>query len=266
MIRINSKSDPSDQVIVIDIGNTTVGVGTWQAGNLLAPLSVSIEDQKAFEEAWAGHASACPRGRPAATVIASVVPNTLQRIRSFVTEAVARQALVVGESIPLPMDLAVDAKGVGVDRVCTAAVVYDRLKTACTVVTFGTAVTVDLVDDEGTFQGGAILPGLRMQLQALHHYTAALPEVEPGLPPAPYGRNTVEAIQAGVCRGIAGAVRALVESYATSLNRWPQVVATGGDAEFLAPQCDFVDTLVSHLTLRGVGFAYTKHMTAKGAW
>ncbi|MEK6674413.1 MAG: type III pantothenate kinase, partial [Planctomycetota bacterium] len=132
-------------------------------------------------------------------------------------------------------------------------------------VDFGTAVTVDLVDDEGTLLGGAILPGLRMQFRALHSNTAQLPEVEPGFPESPYGRNTTEAIQTGVCRGLIGAVRGLVESYATSLNRWPQVVATGGDLEFLAPHCDFLDTMVTHLALRGVGLAYAKHLSAMGA-
>jgi type III pantothenate kinase len=267
MIRSSSPVDASKPVIVVDIGNTTIGIGTWQAGNLRTPLSVPTGDTSAFEEAYAQHAATCPKGRPAATIIAAVVPEALNWVREFAERTTEREALVVGENLPLPMDVSVeDARAVGVDRVCTAAVVFDRLKTGCTVVMFGTAVTVDLIDDEGSLLGGAILPGLRMQLRALHEHTAALPEVRPGVPEKPYGRNTTEAIQTGVCRGIAGAVRGIVEGYATSLNRWPQVVATGGDAEFMAPLCDFIDTLVAHLTLRGVGLAYGKHLAAKGVW
>jgi type III pantothenate kinase len=263
MIRHVPPYDPQAPVIVVDIGNTTIGVATWQGGRIKTALSVATQDPAAFAETWGGHADACPKGRPAATVIASVVPAVLSRVRAFLTERMEKEPLVVGETIPLPMDVGVeDVKGIGVDRVCTAAAVYENLQTACTVVTFGTAVTVDLVDDEGTLLGGAILPGLRMQLRALHEFTAQLPEVEPALPLTSYGRNTVEAIQTGVCRGLAGAVRAVVEGYATSLNRWPQVVATGGDLSFMAPHCDFLDTLAEHLTLRGVGLAYTKHMAA----
>ena len=59
-------------------------------------------------------------------------------------------------------------------------------------------------------------------------------------------------------------VRGLVEGYATSLNRWPQVVATGGDLTFIAPHWDYLDTLVPHLTLQGIGLAYQKYLTAKG--
>jgi len=125
-------------------------------------------------------------------------------------------------------------------------------------------VTVDLVDEEGTLTGGAIFPGLRMQLRALREYTTVLPEVEPGIPDTPLGRNTTEAMQTGVCRGVVGAVRALVEAYATQLNRWPHVLATGGDLALVSPLCDFVDTQVQYLVLRGVGVAYTKHLTTMG--
>ena len=112
------------------------------------------------------------------------------------------------------MDVAVtDAKAIGVDRVCEAAAAYDRLSTGCTVVSFGTAVTIDLVDDDGTLLGGAILPGIALQMRALHEFTAALPEATPGFPELPFGRNTIEAIQTGVCRGLVGAVREIVEGY-----------------------------------------------------
>jgi pantothenate kinase type III len=92
-----------------------------------------------------------------------------------------------------------------------------------------------------------------------------LPQASPGFPELPYGRNTIEAIQTGVCRGLAGAVRGIVEGYATHLHRWPQVVATGGDSALMTPHCDFIDTWVSDLTLRGIGLAYDKHLAALGA-
>ncbi len=258
--------DPTAPIVVIDIGNTTTSVATWHEGELRTPLVGATPDQAAFEESYAAHLEASGERKPAATVISSVVPEALERIRTWVAGKSDQEALVVGETIPLPMDVAVkDKRAVGVDRVCQAAAAYDRIRRGCTVVSFGTAITVDLVDDDGAFVGGAILPGLRMQLCALHDHTAQLPQVEASFPESPFGRDTTEAIQAGVCRGITGAVRALVEAYATHLNRWPQVVATGGDAAFLAPHCDFVDTLAVDLSLRGVGLAYDKHLSEMGA-
>jgi type III pantothenate kinase len=290
MMHRASHFDPDQPIIVIDIGNSTTAVGTWRAGRVKTPLEAPTDDLGAFREGLAEHARACPKGRPAATVIGSVVPEALERIRACAFREFDKEALVVGDNVPLPMDVAVDdASAIGVDRVCSAAAVFEKLQSACTIVDFGTAVTVDLVDDDGQFLGGAILPGINLQLRALHEHTAALPLVsiadfrlggtdssnsgeqsadrkpQTAIPKAPYGRNTAEAMQNGVCLGIAGAVRSLVEGYATSLKRWPQVVATGGDLSFIAPHCDFLDTLVSDLTLQGIGLAYRKHMTARGA-
>jgi type III pantothenate kinase len=258
--------DPDAPVVVIDIGNTQTGIATWHGDQLKMPVSLPTDDHEAFDRAFAAHVEEMARNQPAATVIGSVVPPALERIRTCVLTMRDQEPLVVGESVPLPMEVGVtDAKAIGVDRVCAAAAAFEKVEAGCTVVDFGTAVTVDLVDDQGTLCGGAILPGLEMQLRALHEYTAVLPAVEPGMPELPYGRNTVEAMQTGVCRGVAGAVRSLVEAYAASLNHWPQVIASGGDLAFMAPHCDFLDTLVKDLTLRGIGVAYRKYMTDMGA-
>lgn len=266
MIQPVYEFDPEAPALLIDIGNTAVKLAIWHENGVKTPVSVSIGDADAFDQAYAAHIEGMPRNKPAATVIGSVVPDALERIREYVLEQQNQDVLVIGERILLPMDVAVtDAQGIGVDRVCAAVAAYETLERACAIVDIGTAVTVDLVDDEGTLRGGAILPGVHLQLRALHEFTAQLPKVEPSFPDQPYGRCTTEAMQIGVCRGVVGAIRELIEAYASSLNRWPHVVATGGTLEFLQPALTFVDTMVEHLTLRGIGVAYRKHLEALGA-
>lgn len=257
--------DPSAPVIVIDIGNTTISMGTWFKDQVKSPLSIPTQDQTAFNDTFVAHLDSTPKEQAAAVIIASVVPYVLERIRVMVLAMTEKDALVIGDNIPLPMEVEVkDAKAIGVDRVCQAAAAFEQIQTGCTVISLGTAVTVDLVNDEGVLLGGAILPGLRMQLQSLHEHTAVLPEAPLEFPQFPYGRNTIEAIQTGVCRGLVGTVREIVEGYASHLNRWPHVIATGGDVEIIQPHCDFVDTFVSHLSLRGIGLAYTKYLVDSG--
>lgn len=257
--------DPTDPAIIIDVGNTRVGVATWHGDEVKTPLSVATNDKAAFREAYEAHVEAVPKRKVLATVIGSVVPDATESIRAWILSTLGIAPLVIGETIPLPMDVSVkDQSAIGTDRVCAAAAAHDRLKSACAIVDFGTAVTVDLVDDGGILLGGAILPGLRLQLRALHDFTARLPAVEPAFPETSFGRDTTEAIQIGVCRGLVGAVRWIIEAYATQLNRWPQVVATGGDLEFMRPHCDFVDSPVPYLTLRGVGIAFRKHLATQG--
>ncbi|MBI1825671.1 MAG: type III pantothenate kinase [Planctomycetes bacterium] len=265
MIQSIEPFDLSAPIVVIDIGNSSTKVATWHEDRLNQPLTALTGDDEAFERVFRAHVDEASSGRPTATVISSVVPKALERIREQVESRLQKSALVIGDAIPLPMEFEVDDEhSVGVDRVCAAYAAYEKLQRGCTVISFGTAVTVDLVDDEGTFLGGSILPGIRMQFRALHEYTAVLPEAPPEFPDLPYGRNTIQALQNGVCRGVAGAVRGLVEAYATRLNHWPQVVATGGDAAFLAPHCDFIDNMVADLVLRGAALSYVKHLTDSG--
>lgn len=253
--------DPSAPAVLIDVGNTTMEMAAWHEGNVKDRVSIKTGDQQAFAQALTVHLNAMPANQMPAVVVGSVVPQALDQIVNHVETTLDRMVLVIGENVALPIDVdVIDVKAVGIDRVCAAAAAFDTIQAACTIIDFGTAVTVDLVNDEGTLLGGAILPGVSMQLQSLHEHTATLPVVKPAALKRPYGRDTVEAIRAGVCHGLVGTVRGLVEGYAGALNRWPQVVATGGDVELMMPLCNFIDTCVEDLTLRGIGIAYCKHM------
>lgn len=100
----------------------------------------------------------------------------------------------------------------------------------------GSAVTVDLVRD-GQFEGGAILPGIRLQLGVLNQATDRLPEVsgEDRQSLEVPGKDTISAIRCGVLHGIAGAIDRLIELSSNDLPMPPVVVLTGGDAALLQP-------------------------------
>ena len=53
-----------------------------------------------------------------------------------------------------------------------------------------------------------------------------------------------------------GAVRELVEQFATILGHWPALFFTGGRAELAAQSTEIVDHIVPDLCLRGVAVAY----------
>ena len=87
----------------------------------------------------------------------------------------------------------------------------------------GSAVTVDWLDEEHVFRGGAIFPGFRLMARSLHDYTALLPEITLGhTRPALPGRSTVSAMQAGVFWAVLGGVEAI----ARRLSRAAAVAAT----------------------------------------
>jgi type III pantothenate kinase len=161
----------------------------------------------------------------------------------------------------LKLTIAVDEpQRVGMDRL-VAVVAVNRLRDAARpaiVVDAGTAVTVDLVDARGAFQGGVILPGLAMTARALSLDTDALPLVAfpPGAePPDVVGKSTESAIRSGLFWGTVGAVREAVERMRRQLPLAPQLFITGGDARRMAPLLGEQARFVEHLVLGGVTIA-----------
>ena len=113
-------------------------------------------------------------------------------------------------------------------------------------------MTVDFVDGAGTFHGGAILPGAKMMLNALHSHTDQLPEISLASPDETIGHNTADAMRTGIFHGLRGAARELVEQFAEVVGAYPMVIVTGGDAELLFNDYDLVDRVVPELTLLGM--------------
>ncbi len=248
---------PADTILAIDIGNSRVGFGIWDQDALHDVHRVGALDDEAISDALEAAWKAAAYSRHRAVVIGSVNEAVARRVAMAVEDICDMPAVVVRDEVPLPMPMGVEYPDeVGVDRVCSAAAAFDRLHQACAVASFGTAITIDCVSAEGMFLGGAILPGLQLSCDALREGTAQLPRVETQTPEGPFGRNTEQAIVNGVAYGAVGALREIVERYATELGTWPQLVVTGGNAGLVAELSDFVDNVVPDLCLIGIALAY----------
>jgi type III pantothenate kinase len=162
----------------------------------------------------------------------------------------------------VPMVIRVDEPArVGIDRL-VAALTADRLRRrnrAAIVVDLGSAITVDLVDAEGAFCGGAILPGIAMSARALAEHTDELPHVPMDHldhPPAVTGKSTVPAIQSGIYWGTVGAVRGIAMEMSRGLSAAPDVFLTGGAsavvARLIAADAESLVHHVPHLVLAGI--------------
>lgn len=254
-------------LVVLNVGNSRLAVAPFRAGEIGEVARVSLREPETWAEAI-GQAWKQIQGRENVAIVgASVNPDMDEAVEQTVLDVANRNMLWVGEDLELPIKVLTDNPGeTGVDRVLNVAAAYEQIGKACVVVDAGTAVTVDVCNDNGEFLGGAIAPGVRMQLDALHEKTASLPRVEPFEPPhEPFGTNTREAILAGVYHGVRGMVKELVESYATELGNWPDLVATGGDAETLFKGWELVHAIAPDLTLYGIALAYANHHTKHDA-
>ncbi|MDP6543286.1 MAG: type III pantothenate kinase [Phycisphaerae bacterium] len=249
-------------VLACDIGNSSVQIACIHGSDSSARASFDNDDLSGLGD---GLAAVWGEMGGSGTVAASSVnPEGLEALEAAAAKAIEQDVLVIGRDLPLPIETSVPhPAGIGADRLCAAAAAYDHLGVACVVADFGSAITIDCVDSEGLFQGGAILPGLRMGAKALASQTAQLPEVQVAEPDWIYGQDTAQAIIGGLVRGARGALRELIETYATEMGSWPVVILTGGDARVICPdvnESELAQAVVDDLVLRGVAIAYYKFM------
>lgn len=165
---------------------------------------------------------------------------------------------------------------VGIDRLLNA-IAANRIRQprqTALVVDTGTAVTVDCINSEGIFRGGAILPGVRMSARALHLYTSTLPHIEAARMfsevPHPIGRHTEAAIDSGLYWGHVGAVRELILRMRDELASFDPVkddntlvLITGGAAPLLKPHFSLA-SFEPQLALQGLALA-AWHLSAADA-
>jgi len=254
----------SVNLLAISVGNTNTRLGVFVDGELKEARAVGndvlTDLPRVLKDVW----GALGGTDQPAVYLASVNEPAAQRVTEAVTAALGEKPVRMERDEPIPIGRQLDQEAiVGEDRLLNAAAAYDQLKQACIVIDAGTAVTVDFVDGAGTFHGGAILPGTRMMLSSLHHRADMLPQLEFERPVEAIGHNTNDAMLSGVYHGVRGAVRELTERYAEFYRAYPQVVATGGDAESLFDHYDLIESIVPNLTL--MGMAVTRRMVLEGA-
>lgn len=280
---------PASSLVLVSIGNTRTRFAR-AVGGKLEPSQVLTHDHvdSVAEAIRAALAGAQASGGDPTVAIASVNDPIADRLETALTRGGPEPVSVLrfGRDMPIPiLNALADDSTVGQDRLLDALGAFARSGQACIVIDAGTAVTVDFVDGEGVFQGGAIAPGLSMMFKALHEHTAALPlvtatpellagvshafgrggdgeEGDAGAASAnaitPFGKDTRSAIAVGVASSVRGLVHLLVDKYAEFYEAYPRVIATGGDAPMLFEHDPIVEAIVPDLTLIGMLAAVQK--------
>ncbi len=191
-------------------------------------------------------------------VCSSVVPRTTELLRGFFGERllVLRHDTNLGIGIKYPKP-----ETIGPDRLANAVALARLHGAPGIVIDFGTAVTFDIVDPDACYVGGVIAPGLRLMTDYLHERTALLPKVELSEPVSVIGKSTEQAILAGAAIGYRGMVRGLLEALKKELGSPGKlrVIATGGDAAWIAAGLPEIESVDADLTLHGLRLVGNLH-------
>lgn len=180
---------------------------------------------------------------------ACVVP----RARAALLERFPNLRFLALADVPFVDFSLVDPGTLGADRLANLAAAAElggpRIVLDC-----GTAITTEVLDEQGRFRGGAILPGRRLLRQALHDHTAQLPLVPLGdTAPSVLGTNTAAAILAGTDAAVLGAVAHLLAASRREMGcRECPALAVGGDAAYFVRHLPDLSAGPADFTLRGL--------------
>jgi len=252
--------------IVIDVGNTSTGIGLYDGGKVLhaAHLKGGILKQPG---ACAEAVRKAARGGVNGAVLGSVVPRANAAWQRLIRRELGCGLLVVKAG--LPMEVTVDypaPETIGADRLADACGGVRRYGAPLIVADFGTALTFDIVTPDRRYVGGVITPGLPLMTDYLYERTALLPRVELEGPCPKVGRSTLQAMRIGAQIGYRGIVREIVAYLRESMRCEFKLVATGGYAGWALKGSGMDFVIDPSLTLFGLGCIFesgTKLETGK---
>lgn len=251
-------------LLAIDVGNTQTVIGVYAGAELVHMWRVGTNKQHTADELRmklrsllesVGATTADVRG----AALASVVPQLTSAWERAVGSIAGARAVVCtadnaralfSTDYPNPREI-------GADRVADAVAARAAYGAPVVVVDFGTATNIEVVDERGFFVGGVIAPGVETSAGALFSRATRLPAIELRDPHTAIGRNTEQAIQAGIVYGEADRVDGLVRRILGQLGLSERetcvpVVATGGLATLVAKHSSTITAVEPELTLEGL--------------
>jgi type III pantothenate kinase len=257
-------------LLTIDVGNTHTVLGLFDGEDIVEHWRVSTDARRTADEIavlMQGLMGAHPvLGEDAVDglAICSTVPSVLHELREVTRRYYGDvPAVLVEPGVKTGVHVLMDnPKEVGADRIVNALAANHLYGGPCIVVDFGTATTFDAVNARGDYVGGAIAPGIEISVEALGLRGAQLRKIELARPRSVIGKNTVEAMQAGILYGFAGQVDGVVARMATELADDPddvQVIATGGLAPLVLGEASSIDEHEPWLTLIGLRLVYERN-------
>ena len=223
--------------LIIDIGNTALKAA-WCDGMTLGK-TFRYQGEKMLEFIL----SLTEKSRPETMVLSSVRHFSEQNIARLKAEC-DRLLTVDGDILSrysLPDYLTPDR---------AASIIASRYifkGKGCLIFDFGTTLTIDMLDNDGRFEGGNISPGCRTRFKALNRYSKSLPLVDSPEEHMQTGTGIRSSIGAGVISGIIFEIQGYISLYPEKIS-----VFTGGDAIYFAKRMKNSIFVVCNLVLMGL--------------
>ena len=217
-------------IIAVDVGNSAIKLALVHAASVddVRRLDSQTATEVELVAALRALVAAAPE-EPRAMLAVSVADRWSDRLARAADSLGLALTVVAASSIPIRTAL-VRPDQTGPDRLLAAWAAWQLHGAPLVIVDLGTATTVDALDGDGFFLGGAIMPGPGLAADSLAEGTSRLPRVELATPADTIGTDTLSALRSGLVVGHVGALRELVTRMQPRLGGSARVVVTGGHA------------------------------------
>ena len=252
-------------ILTIDVGNTNVVMGCVENGDVksVCRLATNLNDLSsdyAMKMRQSFEYDGIDYKNFSGAILSSVVPQLNRAIRTAVKKVTGLDCMVVGAGLKTGVNIKLDDPGQLAGDLITGAVGALALyKPPLVVVDMGTATTIVAIDSEGSYLGGAIIPGIKLSYSALSSGTSLLPNIAIEAPKKCIGTNTVDSMKSGAVYGTAALVDGMIDRMETELGEPVTVVATGGLAGTVVPYCRRRIEYEPALLLKGLAILYEKN-------
>ena len=252
-------------ILTIDVGNTNVVMGCVENGDVksVCRLATNLNDLSsdyAMKMRQSFEFDGIDYKNFSGAILSSVVPQLNRAIKTAVKKVTGLDCMVVGAGLKTGVNIKLDDPGQLAGDLITGAVGALALyKPPLVVVDMGTATTIVAIDSEGSYLGGAIIPGIKLSYSALSSGTSLLPNIAIEAPKKCIGTNTVDSMKSGAVYGTAALVDGMIERMETELGEPVTVVATGGLAGTVVPYCRRKIEYEPALLLKGLAILYEKN-------
>ena len=193
-------------------------------------------------------------------IMASVVPPLTEVIRDAIRLLLGLRAHLIGSGTRTGMTILTENPAeLGGDLVAAAVGALEKYKPPMVLLDFGTALTFSAIDENGSYIGCAIAPGIRLSAAALSNAAELLSRPSDAPPKSVIGKNTAESLRCGSIFGSASMIDGMLDHMAEVLHQGFTVIATGDEASTVLPFCRYAITRDDTLFFFGLSVIYERN-------
>tara|TARA_B110000046_G_C12940529_1_gene375555 strand:+ start:128 stop:856 length:729 start_codon:yes stop_codon:yes gene_type:complete len=229
--------------LCIDIGNSRIKAGFFNNSELVGVEIVHSKLSPSIISDWVSQYK-----------VQHIILSTVRNLSDIDIKILSSSfdITIADKNIPTPFKISyLTPSTLGVDRILGAIGAQCLFPNEDTLsIDAGTCITYDIVENN-TFLGGAISPGIQMRLNALHHFTDKLPELEFSDKLVTFGDSTSSCMYMGAEQGVIHEFNGFLSQF---LERFPKlkVLLTGGDSTFFERHAENAIFAAPNLVLLGL--------------